>query len=269
MKISVCGKGGSGKSAVTILLANAFRKKGYRVLVMDSDESNFSLHRGLGFDTAPVPLLDLAGGKQQVKNLFPRSSRDPSGQTTGVLGREKLRIADIPGDYILSRDGVHLVSVGKILHSLEGCACPMGLLGREFLNKLELETDEVVIVDTEAGLEHFGRGVETGVDAVLVIVDPAYESLRLAARIAEMVRQMEVPEVYAVLNKVPSADIAGELSGELSRSNLRVIGTILYEPAIFEAGLYGRTLELGVDGQEADQIVEALLAGFSNAGTKS
>jgi CO dehydrogenase maturation factor len=38
MKISVCGKGGSGKSTIA-LLANEARARGYRVLVVDSDES--------------------------------------------------------------------------------------------------------------------------------------------------------------------------------------------------------------------------------------
>ncbi|MBW2002228.1 MAG: AAA family ATPase, partial [Deltaproteobacteria bacterium] len=45
MKISVCGKGGSGKSTIVALLANQARKKGYRVLVVDSDESNSGLFR--------------------------------------------------------------------------------------------------------------------------------------------------------------------------------------------------------------------------------
>jgi len=40
MKISVCGKGGSGKSTIATLLANEALNRGYRVLVVDSDESN-------------------------------------------------------------------------------------------------------------------------------------------------------------------------------------------------------------------------------------
>jgi CO dehydrogenase maturation factor len=37
MKISVCGKGGSGKSTIVALLANEAQVRGYRVLVVDSD----------------------------------------------------------------------------------------------------------------------------------------------------------------------------------------------------------------------------------------
>ena len=67
MKISVCGKGGSGKSTIVTLLANQARKKGYRVLVVDSDESNSGLFRTFGFDQPPVPLMELVGGKKRSK----------------------------------------------------------------------------------------------------------------------------------------------------------------------------------------------------------
>jgi len=43
----------------------------------------------------------------------------------------------------------------------------MGVLSREFLRKLSLSRDEIAIVDMEAGVEHFGRGVETSIDNVL------------------------------------------------------------------------------------------------------
>ena len=48
MKVMICGKGGSGKSTVTVLLARALRAAGKSVLVVDADESNLCLHRLLG-----------------------------------------------------------------------------------------------------------------------------------------------------------------------------------------------------------------------------
>ena len=40
MKISVCGKGGSGKSTIVSLLAHQSAARGFRTLVVDADESN-------------------------------------------------------------------------------------------------------------------------------------------------------------------------------------------------------------------------------------
>ena len=42
-----------------------------------------------------------------------------------------------------------------------------GCLNREFLKKLKLDKNELVIVDMEAGVEHFGRGIEDSIDTVL------------------------------------------------------------------------------------------------------
>lgn len=46
-----------------------------------------------------------------------------------------------------------------------GCVCPNVLLKR-VINNLVLHRDDVVILDMEAGLEHFGRGTE-GMDMFL------------------------------------------------------------------------------------------------------
>jgi CO dehydrogenase maturation factor len=65
MKISVCGKGGSGKSTVVTLLANEAIARGYHVLVVDSDESNSGLSRNRGWQRAFRPGLghrDRVGG---------------------------------------------------------------------------------------------------------------------------------------------------------------------------------------------------------------
>jgi CO dehydrogenase maturation factor len=70
MKISICGKGGSGKSVVTALLAVGLKAKGYRILVVDSDESNSGLFRLLGFNRPPNPLMEMVGGKGASKKKW-------------------------------------------------------------------------------------------------------------------------------------------------------------------------------------------------------
>jgi CO dehydrogenase maturation factor len=71
MKISISGKGGSGKSTVTTLLAMELRDRGYRPLIVDADESNTVLYRLLGLGRPPQPLVALAGGRQMVRQLMP------------------------------------------------------------------------------------------------------------------------------------------------------------------------------------------------------
>jgi CO dehydrogenase maturation factor len=254
-KISVCGKGGSGKSTIVALLARCLRDSGYRVLVVDSDESNPGLYRVLGFDKRPEPLLNLVGGKKEV---FPTFSEGSEPRDI-LLTREEVRVADLPDNYIVERDGIGLVCIGKILQSLEGCACPMGALSREFLKRLSLQKDEMAIVDMEAGIEHFGRGVETSIDSVLIVTEPSFDSLELAEKINSLAAEVGVERVCTILNKVGSKEIASRLRQELEKRDISVIGSIGYEPEIFQSGLEGRPVRR--DRVEADigRILDQLL----------
>jgi len=249
MKISVCGKGGSGKSTLVTLLSNQAIARDLKVLVIDADESNTGLFKLLGFDKPPVPLMALAGGKKKIK--------DKIGQST-ILNAKQIRPSDIPADYIQQNDGLSQVSIGKILQALEGCACPMGVLNREFLKKLRMDANMIALVDMEAGVEHFGRGIEEGIDRVLLMVEPSFESLEIAARIQKLAGGMQKP-VAAVLSKVPSKTIAERLQDELADRGIPVFGSIPNDPLVFEAGLDGHGIEKGPAFDAAGRVLDALL----------
>ena len=261
MKISICGKGGSGKSTIVTLLANEFKARGYRVLVVDSDESNSGLYRMLGFDHSPIPLMELVGGKKGLKEkMAVKFSSGESEPKMEVLTLDKILVKDIPPQHIKESDGLRLVNIGKILHSLEGCACPMGVLSREFLAKLYLDEDEIVIVDMEAGVEHFGRGIETSIDVVLVIVEPSFESLELAIKVKQLAAGAGVKNTWAILNKITSDAIATRLRDGLARRGMEIIGIVHHDPQVFEACLDGRKVDGGVVSEEMKKVADALLS---------
>lgn len=249
MKVSVCGKGGSGKSTLVTLLAGQAVDRGLGALVVDADESNTGLFRLLDFDRPPVPLMELAGGKKKVRGKIGKGS---------ILNEAQIRVADIPAEFIQRRDGLSLVSIGKILQALEGCACPMGVLNREFLKKLQLEDNTVALVDMEAGIEHFGRGIEEGIDNVLLMVEPSFESLEIADRVQKLAAGMQKP-IAAVLSKVPSPEIAGRLEDELGERGIKVTGVLPHDPLVFEAGLDGRGLKSGPAFDAAGKVLDALI----------
>ena len=257
-KIAVCGKGGSGKSVIVRLLADGLRARGLRVLVVDSDESNTGLHRMLGFDSPPSPLIGLLGGKQKLEEEIEARIRAGESEMSLELIREEMPVAKIPPEYIFETDGIKLVNIGKILMALEGCACPMGIVSRSFLKKLRLEADEIAVVDLEAGVEHFGRGVETSVDCVLVVVEPSIDSLEVAEKISELATQIEIADVWAVLNKITSEEIAARLTDYLNKRDISVIGTIHQDPEIFLSCLEGHPVRGRVAAEDVDKIVDFL-----------
>jgi CO dehydrogenase maturation factor len=264
LKVSVCGKGGSGKSTVVVLLAHELHRRGWRVLVVDSDESNACLHWMLGFEHPPRPLLELVGGKKNVqremRSSFDRGEDEPK---MSVLASPQVRVADLPQEYVSERDGLRLVAVGKIHQALEGCACPMGVLSREFLKKLHLEPTEAAVVDMEAGIEHFGRGVETSVEAVVGVVEPSLESILLTERVRQLALGSGAKFAGAILNKIASKELAAALARQLSDRQIPVLGMVRHHEEIVRACLAGNALHSGTAQKEMSSILDALLAGES------
>ena len=262
MKLCVCGKGGSGKSTVVCMLAQMFKDRGREVIVLDSDESNTSLAWMLGFEESPQPLMDFIGGKKAVqKKMIARFSKGDDEPSMSIWETEKITSRSMPSDYMAVRDGLKLISTGKIHQALEGCACPMGTVTREFLKKFELAAGEVMLVDMEAGLEHFGRGVETSVDGVICVVEPSLESITLAEKVMDLTQSSGAAFAGAVLNKITSDTQKQKVVERLCDHDVRVIGAVGYQETIQAAGLEGRSVSVAPASAALEGISDALLTG--------
>ncbi|MFH2065507.1 MAG: P-loop NTPase [Pseudomonadota bacterium] len=232
MKILICGKGGSGKSTVSALIAKKLNVMGYKVLLVDADESNFGLHRLVGMPLPRDIMTDL-GGKNEFKNKM-----NPTFPSTDKPFSQKTMIHELPEICVTESNGIRLAVIGKIHHYGEGCACAIGLLSRQVLSSLDIDKDEMVIVDTEAGIEHFGRKVDAECDLILAVIDPTYESLMMSRKIQEMAEQAGV-DLYFVLNKVP-AGMEEKMIGHFDEN--KVIARIPLDNQIFMAGFQGAPL---------------------------
>jgi CO dehydrogenase maturation factor len=178
------------------------------------------------------------------------------------LGAARISPESIPREFIVSAPRMKLLTVGKIIDPLQGCACQMADLARDFVQKVNLGNKEIMLIDMEAGVESFGRGVERGVDTVLIIVEPSFDSLALAEKIRYMAEGIGISTIRAILNKIPSSEIEAKLRRELEEKQIRVAGTVYLDPQVSQAGLIGRELpaNTGAHGQ-VEKIVAALLSG--------
>jgi CO dehydrogenase maturation factor len=235
LKILICGKGGSGKSTIASLLAKDLKTNGYRVLVVDTDESNYGLSAQLGLET-PKELMDKLGGKKTVvdKMWAGRSAGEKA-----AIFTESWSIDEIPKECVSTKDNLYLLQIGKVKHFGEGCACPMGGLSRDFLTRLKLGPKDVAVIDTEAGVEHLGRGIASSVDVILMVLDPSYESIRLSEKISVMAKEANKP-MHFVLNKMDKAT-ADTISSKIGKES--VVSFLPFSQAIQDRGLNGEELD--------------------------
>jgi CO dehydrogenase maturation factor len=256
MRILVCGKGGSGKSSVVALMANALQEKGYKVLALDGDASNpgglglllFGLKRG------PEPLIDFFGGREKVEcpvdNPAPLTRKDDALPIT----ERNIDLDELPSEYYLRKEGIVLLQAGKIQKACEGCHGPMSKITRDFIVK----GDMVTLIDVEAGIEHFGRGVERNVDIVLTVVDPTSESFSIAKEVIKLCKALEIEKVWAILNKVQSGEMKSVIMGELRKRNVKTIGTIYQDNEVIKSVLKGNRLGKCEALQDVKRIVQRL-----------
>lgn len=250
IKLIICGKGGSGKSTITALLAKASVKTGNSVLVIDTDESNYGLHRQLGLEL-PQDFLNYFNGKNAVLEKIMAAT--PDWESISFFDKE-WRMDDIPPEYYSEKNGIKLLAIGKIHDVGEGCACTMGIVAKEFIGNLNLNSNEVVLVDTEAGIEHFGRSVEKDADAILMVIDPSYESMKLSEKVLELSSSIGKP-VYYILNKVDETN-EQFMRESISNQNM-IIASIPVNTALLVSGLKGE--EVMTEDSEIENMNRLLM----------
>ena len=247
-KVLISGRGGCGKSTIVSLLALKLKEKGNKVLVVDCDESNFGLNKILGVEKPEETLMSNLGGKLAIRDKLLAIVQ--KGETHLNIFDE-MTLENLSDDYVSWNDNLGFLEIGKIEHAMEGCACPMGALSRDFLNHLTIKENEWILVDTEAGIEHFGRGVLEGADFIITIVDPSEDAILLANKAYKLSCENN-KEFGVILNKIDD-DLEEILKTKLD-SNIKILGKIDYSTDIAMLNLKGNSISQ-VSIEELDDII--------------
>lgn len=241
MKVLVCGRGGSGKSTVTAMLARSLASSGEGVLVIDGDESNSCLFRMLGVKRPERSVMEDLGGKRRLKEgLLSLLKEDRLDEASALLA--EYAHPERASDAVVSRSGnLMLMEIGKIEHPDEGCACPMGVLDKELLLRIDA-TDLWVFVDAEAGIEHIGRGVYEGSDLFLLVLEPSFESLELSRRMRCVSKETGKP-LLAVANRL-SSGLDASFTEALEKEGIPLVGVLPSKDEVALSNLRGEAVPI-------------------------
>jgi len=257
-RILICGKGGSGKSSVTTLLANVLQERGYAVVLLDGDASNPGglIRLVLGATDGPEPLIEFFGGREKV--ICPVDDPSPLTRVSDAVPvvEANINLTEIPPRYYIRKGGILLFQVGKIHRAYEGCDGPMSKVSRDFV----LNGECITLIDVEAGIEHFGRGVEKNVDVVLIVVDPTFESFEIAARVTDLGRLMSVTHTLAILNGVDSKEAESIMRRAMEMRKVNVLGCVKYDREIRKAGMEGTAIRHCRAADDIAKLVDRLEA---------
>lgn len=162
------GKGGVGKSSVTVNLAVALARRGYRVGVLDADIWGFSIPRLLGMEGG----VEAREGKM-IPLRLPISNPDRDGQPDGEL---------------------RVLSMGFLADEEKAIMWRGLLLNRavqQFLQDAHWDDIEYLLIDLPPGTGDVQMGLARMLPRteMLVITTPPVAAQRVAARAADMARR--------------------------------------------------------------------------------
>ncbi len=238
------GKGGVGKSSVTVNLAAAVAAQGFTVGVLDADIWGFSVPRLLGIDE---PL-----------------------EAQKVEGSDKPRI--IPNELVvgrgLSKGLLKVVSTGFLVGE-DTALMWRGLMltkaVEQFLNDVEWGELDYLFIDMPPGTGDVQMGLARMLPRtdLLIVTTPALAAQKVAARAADMARRSFL-RVCGVIENMSaftcehgtSYALFGEGGGQALADQVGVplLGRIPLEPAVAAGGDAGVPVALAGTGPAADEF---------------
>ncbi len=99
---------------------------------------------------------------------------------------------------------------------------------RGLLHELPAD-DSVVIVDAEASPEHLSRATIEAVDLQLVVAEPYFKSLETARRYSKLGRDLGIPKVVIVANKVRNEEDQAAIEGFCESHDMQLFAVIPFD----------------------------------------
>jgi CO dehydrogenase maturation factor len=240
--IAVSGKGGTGKTTLAGMIIRFLLDKGKGpILAVDAD-SNSNLNEVLGVEIRST----IGEARETMKKDV------PVGMTKDIWFEYKVQEA------LTEAKGFDLVAMGR--PEGPGCYCAANTLARKCLDLLT-GNYQYIVIDNEAGMEHFSRLTTRDVDLLFILSDSSQRGILTASRIRDLIHKLDLRIVREVLviNRVQGKP-RPEIYEEVKKQNLELGGVLPVDEEVYRYDSEGKpTFQLPLESkavQSARRIFE-------------
>jgi CO dehydrogenase maturation factor len=211
--IAVCGKGGSGKTALTAMLTkHIIQKDRARLLVIDADPT-MNLPATLGVEVKTTA--------NEIREKIIAEARSAGKQEKELIARSL--------DYMLFEALIETARFTLLVMGRPdsvGCYCPVNALLRDGIETLANDFD-TILIDGEAGVEQISRQVMRSVDTPIIVSDISARGLKTATMIRDVIESQKMIK-YNKLGLVVNRVRAGEdtFKEYIEQTGLNLFGRI-------------------------------------------
>ncbi len=226
--IAVAGKGGVGKTTTCGMIIDYLcSKKQGPVLVVDAD-ANANLNEVLGVEVE----TSLGAIREEMAQAEMKGSI-PAGMTKADYADFKFSSA------IIEEDDFDMLVMGRTQG--KGCYCYVNGVLKTQVDKYA-KNYSYIVMDNEAGLEHVARGTLPKVDTMLLISDCSRRGIQAAARVAEIVKEMDLkPAVMGlVVNRAPDGQLDDGVKEEIAKHGLKLLGVLPQDDGVYRCDCAGQ-----------------------------
>jgi CO dehydrogenase maturation factor len=238
--IAVAGKGGSGKTTVATLLTRELKKRGkVPILAIDADPvANLGPSLGIKYEKTI--------GQVEQEFLYSKLNIPPGMTKASYL---ELRL----NEAIAEAADIDLLVMGR--PEGPGCYCSVHNMLHEFIERLSTNY-QYLIVDNEAGMEHFSRGTIPKIDNLLLVSDPTRRGIRTVRLLLQLIKNLglEMKECFLVIDRSRS-EIPPEVKEGLDSLGVEILEVIPEDEEINRLDLKDRPLiELKAESAAAQAV---------------
>jgi CO dehydrogenase maturation factor len=241
------GRGGTGKSSFTALMAKSFIEAGISpILLVDADPDQ-NLGEMIGIDLKEV-------GKSTIADLIVSTFIKGGGTTVGVPPSQRIE-ARIWEQGLYESKNFDFMAVGT--KWVEGCYCMPNSALKGALESLT-KTYKYVLIDSPAGLENLNRRITSSVNDIFEILDHSKKSLDHVRRAVRIIKEVDMK--YDNFYLVGGYRFPGEL-GAAAEADLKFkyLGKIAQDESLDDFVLTGKSLLDLPNNNKAYLSVQAIL----------